>query len=279
MPTIFSKLWVPIVASFGLQLAAAAVFVPLRSERYFDLLGTSGHIVSAGISLYGPSLYQHLDSGRGLATYRFPPLKAFSTRQLVVTAVFSLWAGRLAWFLSSRIQKEGKDSRFDEMKQSPTKFSIAWVGQGAWVAIVGLPVWLNNAIPLHAVRPWGALDNALLGVTLLALGLEVLADAQKSKWRTDKKEGKHTEKFVQRGLWSVSRHPNYVAEALFQTSIFTLACRSLVAPRVPWQAATLGALSPLFTYALLRYVSGVPPLEEAAEKKWGGDPSWKKYKK
>ncbi|KAG8866133.1 hypothetical protein FRC20_009030 [Serendipita sp. 405] len=212
MPTIFSKLWIPVAASFGLQIAAGAIFVPLKNERYFDLIGTSGHIISAGISLYGPSLYRHLDSGHSLTTYKIPPLLSLSPRKLVVTAVFSLWAARLAWFLSRRIKAEGRDSRFDDIKQSPTRFFAAWFIQGAWVAIVGLPIWLNNAIPLRSMRPWGPMDAALLGLVVLSLGGEALADAQKSQWRKEKKEGKHTEKFIQRGLWSLSRHPKCVAE-------------------------------------------------------------------
>ena len=36
-------------------------------------------------------------------------------------------------------------------------------------------------------------------------------------------------------------------------------------------------ISPLFTYLLLRYASGVPPLEQKAEEKWGKEPEWRKY--
>jgi steroid 5-alpha reductase family enzyme len=34
----------------------------------------------------------------------------------------------------------------------------------------------------------------------------------------------------------------------------------------------------VFTYLLLRYASGVPPLEKSAEKKWGQDEDWAKYR-
>lgn len=37
-------------------------------------------------------------------------------------------------------------------------------------------------------------------------------------------------------------------------------------------------ISPIFTYCLLRYASGVPPLEKSAEKKWGDSVEWKKYR-
>jgi steroid 5-alpha reductase family enzyme len=40
----------------------------------------------------------------------------------------------------------------------------------------------------------------------------------------------------------------------------------------------LGILSPLFTSLLLVFVSGVPLLEKAADKRWREDTSYKAYK-
>lgn len=79
MPAIFSKLWMPLATSYGLQIAAACVFVPLRSDKFYDLTGALGHLTCAGTSLYGPSLYRHLlvrrkEGGGGLSSYRPPPL-------------------------------------------------------------------------------------------------------------------------------------------------------------------------------------------------------------
>ncbi|CCA71256.1 hypothetical protein PIIN_05195 [Serendipita indica DSM 11827] len=278
MPTIFSRLWVPAAFAFGTQIAAASIFVPLKSEKYYDFLGGTGHIIAAGISLYGPTLYQHLAASKPLATYRFPALSTFAPRQLVITAAFGFWAARLAVFLFHRISKEGKDSRFDQIKQNAPRFFMAWVIQGAWISIVGLPVWLTNAVPGVLTRPWGRPDVALLGAAALCLGTEMLADYQKSAWRAEKNQGKHQEKFINRGLWSLSRHPNYVAEIGLHTCIWGLATRSLYAPGVPGIAVAIAATSPLFTYYILRYLSGVPLLERAANKKWRDDPNWKHYK-
>ena len=36
-------------------------------------------------------------------------------------------------------------------------------------------------------------------------------------------------------------------------------------------------LSPAFTYLILRYASGVPPMESAANKNWEDDKGWKEY--
>jgi len=46
----------------------------------------------------------------------------------------------------------------------------------------------------------------------------------------------------------------------------------------PPQWRYIGFVSPVFTYLLLRYASGVPPLEKSAEKKWGNDEDWAKYR-
>jgi hypothetical protein len=70
-----------------------------------------------------------------------------------------------------------------------------------------------------------------------------------------------------------SPHPlSYLGEIILQTGPSLLSLPSLPGPTVP-----LALLSPLFTYLLLRYASGVPPLEKSAEKKWGADPAWRKY--
>jgi hypothetical protein len=74
MPSVFSKLLVPIGVSYAVQLAAAAVFVPQRTEKYYDFMGATGHLVSAAMSLYGPSIYKHLTQGGQLLAYRLPAL-------------------------------------------------------------------------------------------------------------------------------------------------------------------------------------------------------------
>jgi steroid 5-alpha reductase family enzyme len=44
-------------------------------------------------------------------------------------------------------------------------------------------------------------------------------------------------------------------------------------------SAYLPLLSPLFEYALIRYLSGVPMLERDMDKKNGDDPAYKAYKR
>ena len=54
-----------------------------------------------------------------------------------------------------------------------------------------------------------------------------------------------------------------ISSSSFQTSHWQMGC---------------AALSPLFVCCLLIKISGIPLLESAADKKWGEDASYKRYK-
>ena len=65
---------------------------------------------------------------------------------------------------------------------------------------------------------------------------------------------------------------SYLGEVILQTGPPVLALSV-----IPTPASYLLPLSPLFTYVLLRYASGVPPLERSAEQKWGKEDQWREY--
>ncbi|KAF8557062.1 hypothetical protein OG21DRAFT_1482493 [Imleria badia] len=122
-----------------------------------------------------------------------------------------------------------------------------------WVFVVGLP---SNLVPASAHPSLRARNYAALALAFASFALEMTADYQKSAWRRTRDSGKYNEKSIASGLWAWSRHPNYVGEAVL-----------------------LSAASPIGTYSLLRYASGVPPLDCASDKKFGDDPKWKEYKR
>lgn len=84
MSAIFSKLWPTVAAAYGVQVAAASIFVPLKTEKYYDFMGATGHIVCATVSIYGPSIYKHFKSGGSALAYRFPPLTVSDQQATVV---------------------------------------------------------------------------------------------------------------------------------------------------------------------------------------------------
>jgi steroid 5-alpha reductase family enzyme len=144
---------------------------------------------------------------------------------------------------------------------------LAWTLQGLWVSI-------TIAAALAAITSITRLDLgvfALVGflVWLFGFGIEVLADRQKSMFRADPK---NADKFINVGLWSWSRHPNYFGEIILWVGVAIIAIPILSG----WQWLTL--ISPIFVIILLTRISGVPMLEARAKEKWGGQDEYEDYK-
>lgn len=205
-------------------------------------------------------------------------------------------------YLYKRIQSdEGRDSRFDDIRVSPSKFYVAFFAQATWVSLCTLPVILVNSVPrsAYAASTLGTAISAkpyftdILGLAIFVFGLtfEVIADRQKSKWVQEKKDKKHSEEFLTHGLWSKSRHPNYFGESTLWSGIAIAAAGLLV--RQPAQAALglsgsatsqllvsgMCAASPAFVSFLLLKVSGVPLSENKYDKKYGDRKDYQKWKR
>ena len=130
-------------------------------------------------------------------------------------------------FLFARITSDGGDSRFESIRQSPPKFAVAFFAQATWVSLCLMPVLAINSLPATTLGSSLAAVTAadVIGLALYVGGFafEALADRQKSQWANEKKEKKHEEEFLTRGLWGKSRHPNYFGEITLWTGIATVA--------------------------------------------------------
>ncbi|KAI0734248.1 DUF1295-domain-containing protein [Fomitopsis betulina] len=274
---LFSILLPTAAASYGLQSVMAVIFVPQANEKYYDLGGALGFMTSTLVSLYYPSLKARY--WYRLPGVQLPPITSFSPRQLLLSAAVVAWSTRLGSFLVTRAFKAGGDSRFDEVKNQPAKFTAFWMAQATWVFIVGLPVYLVNTLPAAAHPPLRPLDYLSVALFTGSWIFEILADRQKTEWRRARDNKEHDEKFITGGLWSVSRHPNYVGEVGLWTAMWLLSVTSLRTPSFPRASWLLAGASPLMTWFLLRNVSGVPPLERAGDLRFGNDAKWREYKR
>ncbi|KAF2207075.1 hypothetical protein CERZMDRAFT_63062 [Cercospora zeae-maydis SCOH1-5] len=301
----FLRTLVPSIGlAFGLQAATAVPSILLQTERFYDLSGSLTYISCAALSLYLPTIRARLAAGPGNGP-AWPSLLASLTskggvnmwnwRQVVLSAFVTVWAARLGSFLFSRITAEdGKDSRFDNIRTSPAKFGVAFFAQAAWVSLCLMPVLAINSIPATtlAALPFLTITD-VLGVLLYLGGIsfEATADRQKSQWMKEKKEKKHSEDFLTRGLWSKSRHPNYFGESTLWTGIATTAAGVMLSS--VGQAgmgfgggaiSRIGALamayvSPAFVTFLLFKVSGIPLSEDKYDKRYGNRKDYQEWKK
>jgi steroid 5-alpha reductase family enzyme len=239
------------VICIGIQWVAWIPASIGKTERFYDLTGGLTYLTVVGFSLWAGSQSE-------------PP----SLRELIVSLLVVIWSLRLSFFLYLRIHRTGKDGRFDQLKTSPIRFLVPWTLQGLWVFLTMIVVIVINsqADSAPALEIW---DYIGLSIWILGFGIETIADNQKTVFNT---EPNNQGKWIDSGLWSYSRHPNYLGEIILWTGIafFGISCFTGL-ERVAW-------ISPIFIYILLTKVSGTPILDKRALEKWGDDPEYQKYR-
>jgi steroid 5-alpha reductase family enzyme len=188
-------------------------------------------------------------------------------RSILLLVLVLIWATRLGAFLFRRVQRAGKDERFDELKTSFIRFLLTWTLQGLWVTFTLAAALVAITTSTRA----GLGPFALVGTLIWVFGFvfEVVADNQKSRFKADPA---NKGKFIQSGLWSRSRHPNYFGEIVLWVGVAVIALPVLRG----WGWVAL--ISPLFVALLLTRVSGVPMLEKRADDTWGGQEDYEAYK-
>ena len=235
----------------GIQWLAWIPASLAKSERYYDLTGGLTYLTVVGFTLWAGSQSE-----------------SPSARELIVSLLVVIWALRLSSFLYLRIHRTGKDGRFDRLKTSPIRFLVPWTIQGLWVFLTMIVVIVINS-QAESAPELGIWDAIGLLMWLLGFSIEVIADNQKSAFNAN---SDNQGKWIDSGLWSYSRHPNYLGEIMLWTGIacFGISCFSGM-ERLAW-------ISPIFIYLLLTKISGVPILDRRGLEKWGDQPEYHKYR-
>ena len=237
--------------AFSIQWIAFIPAYIFQTEKFYDLMGSITYLTVIWFTLISSS----------------NELALTSIGNIIIVLLISSWAVRLGTFLFLRIKKDGEDKRFRTIKPSASRFFMTWTLQGLWVSLCSMcaltAISSENGIILNLFF--------YIGVVIFILGfaIEIIADNQKSKFRSIEA---NKDRFITTGLWAKSRHPNYLGEILLWLGVAIISLSSLSG----WQYLTL--ISPIFTYFLLVYVSGVRMLEERGEKKWGHNEEYIKYK-
>jgi steroid 5-alpha reductase family enzyme len=234
------------LGAFAIQWLA---FIPARlfqTERFYDLTGSITYIA---VTLAAINI-----------------AAAPSGAQWLIVIMILVWAGRLGSFLFRRLHAAGGDQRFDHIKVSSSRFFVAWTLQGAWVVMTSCAA----LTAILSAEPTAMSTIYLIGAVMWVAGfvIEVMADQQKSRFRADPA---NTGRFINVGLWARSRHPNYFGEILLWAGIAVMA--------IPYLSGTqwVVMLSPLFVYALLTRISGIPTLARRGQQLWGDEPIYQAY--
>ena len=119
---------------------------------------------------------------------------------MLVALASVIWMVRLGSFLYLRICKDGRDERFDALKQTWWSFMGAWTFQALWVTLIETPVILINSQPDTASI--SIFDVIALCGWLFGFIFEVQADIEKFVFRT---RPENKDKFIQDGVWARCR--------------------------------------------------------------------------
>ena len=145
------------------------VFIPSyirKTEKYYDLTGSIAYLSVTFLAIY----LTYEVSGQEL-----------HIRSLLLALLISIWTLRLGLFLFTRILRAGEDKRFREIKNSFSKFLLAWTISGLWV-------FLTSANALTAIINNMDLSDDYflyigLGLWLTGFLFEVIADEQKKRFK------------------------------------------------------------------------------------------------
>lgn len=237
-----------VLLAFVMQWLA---FIPswlLRTEKFYDLTGGVTYVALMVLVL---------------ATLPGAPARA-----VLLGALISVWAIRLSGFLFMRISNDGFDRRFDKIKTNFGRLFITWNLQALWVSVTAGAAMAA----MSAAQPQALGWPAALGVTIWLIGfiIEATADAQKRRFRASVKKD---QEFIRTGLWAYSQHPNYFGEIVLWCGIALIAVPALSG------LSYLTLISPIFVYLLLTRISGINLLDAAADKRWGDNKAFQKYRR
>jgi len=243
-------LLVTFLLTLGIQLFFFFIAYTFQVDKVTDISGTMNFVLLAWYTFFSSGTY-------------FP-------RQVVALILLNIWAFRLGLFLLYRVLKRGKDERFDEMRQKFWSFLAFWIFQMFWVWVVSLPVTF-----LFGAKVDRSLNGRdYIGYICWAIGFvfESLADQTKHIFNSNPE---NKGKLLKSNVWYFSRHPNYFGEIMIWLGMF-LTSSTVYSANTNW--AYFSVMSPVITYLLLMFLSGVPLAEKRYDKRFASDPSYWDYK-
>jgi steroid 5-alpha reductase family enzyme len=224
------------------MVATWVVSLPLRNASIVDIVWGAGFVMVAWVArTIGDGNADRID---------------------LLTAMVTIWGGRLALYLWWRNHGKGEDFRYQSMRRRhgdrfPVRSLVTVFGlQGVVMFVVSLPVQLA-ATPASPGIGW----LAVAGVVLWGVGLffETVGDAQLARFKADPTNAGTV---MDRGLWRYTRHPNYFGDFCVWWGVFLVAAEA--------SDARFGVVGPVLMSFMLLRVSGVAMLERGLVKRREG---------
>jgi len=176
-------------------------------------------------------------------------------RRLLVLALVAAWGVRLGVHIHRRNHGRGEDYRYRAMRErhgarfGRVSLVTVFLLQALLATLVSAP--LVAAASARAPAALGPFDLAGGALWLVGFLFEAIGDRQLARFQRDPA---NRGKVMDRGLWRLTRHPNYFGDATQWWGLYLIAAS---APEARWSA-----LGPAVMTFLLVRVSGVALLEK-----------------
>ena len=182
-----------------------------------------------------------------------------SGRALWLAVLVTVWGTRLSLYLLWRNWGHGEDRRYQAMRNYwrdrfwwVSLFTVFWL-QATLLWIVSLCVQVGIAgEPGSTLTVWDVFGGLLW---LVGFAFEAVGDWQLARFKSDPANSRRV---MDRGLWRLTRHPNYFGNFCVWWGLYLIA----VAGGAWWTV-----FSPLVMSLLLLKVSGVTLLEKTIEER------------
>ena len=187
-----------------------------------------------------------------LATFVYAFAGDTGPRSTLIVLLVTLWALRLAGYITWRNWGEGEDYRYQRIREnnSPNfgfkSIYIVFGLQAALAWFISLPLMAA----ITSTTPLGFVDAAAVILWVVGFVFESLGDLQLAQFKADPQ---NRGKVLRSGLWKLTRHPNYFGNFCIWWGFYLFA----LSAGAWWSIA-----APLLMTFLLLKVSGVAMLEK-----------------
>jgi steroid 5-alpha reductase family enzyme len=189
------------------------------------------------------------------------PADGLAARQWLIAVLVLVWSLRLGLYVALRVASTAEDPRYADFRARwGARYQRNLFGLVMAQPPVSALICLSVAVAARAPGPLGPRDAAGALILILAIAGEALADRQLVAF---KRAHRGRQAICDEGLWGWSRHPNYFFEWLGWLAYPVIG----LDPSRPLTWATL--LAPILMYLVLRFGTGVPPLEASMLKSRG----------
>jgi steroid 5-alpha reductase family enzyme len=191
-------------AIFVCMLALWLLSIPLEDASIVDIFWGPGFALAAWVS--------------------FALAEGAPARKWLAAILTTAWALRLGLYLLWRKRGRGEDPRYTALidhfgaaRRHRTALTRVFLLQGAVMWIVALPVMAAQVWR----EPLGVFAYLGAALWLVGFAFESVGDWQMARFKADPA---NRGKVMDRGLWRLTRHPNYFGDACVWFGLWLIAC-------------------------------------------------------